>query len=84
MQRPNILFLFGDQQHWDTVGCYGQAMDITPNLDSLVTEGVRFENTFTCRPVCGPARLCLQTGKYATETGCFRNGIPLPLDAQTD
>ena len=35
------------------------------------------------QPVCGPARSCLQTGLYATTTGCYRNGIPLPADSQT-
>ena len=81
--RPNILFFFSDQQRWDTVGCYGQELDITPNLDRMAAEGVRFENAFTCQPVCGPARATLQTGKYPTEVGCFRNAIKLPLDEKT-
>ena len=38
---------------------------------------------FTCQPVCGPARSCLQTGLYATRTGCFRNGIPLSPNLKT-
>ncbi len=83
MPRPNILFIFSDQQRWDTVGAYGQPLDVTPNLDRLAARGVRFEHAFTCQPVCGPARACLQTGKYATEVGCFRNGIGLPLDETT-
>jgi uncharacterized sulfatase len=83
MSRPNILFIFSDQQRWDTVGAYGQALDVTPNLDRMAAEGVRFEHAFTCQPVCGPARACLQTGMYATEVGCFRNGIALPLDETT-
>ena len=81
--RPNILLLFSDQQRWDTLGCYGQKLDVSPNLDQMATEGVRFENVFTCQPVCGPARSCLQTGKYATETGCFRNNIGLPWYEKT-
>jgi uncharacterized sulfatase len=81
--RPNILVVFSDQQRWDTLGCYGQPLDITPNLDTLAREGVLFENTFTCQPVCGPARSCIQTGKYATETGCFQNDIALPEDEST-
>jgi uncharacterized sulfatase len=81
--RPNIIFFFSDQQRWDTVGCCGQPLDVTPNADQMAAEGVRFEHAFTCQPVCGPARACLQTGKYATETGCFRNGIALPLDEVT-
>ena len=83
VNRPNILFILSDQQRWDTVGCYGQALDVTPNLDRMAAEGVRFENAFTCQPLCGPARACIQTGKYATETGVIRNGIALPLDELT-
>lgn len=80
---PNILFFFTDQQRWDTCGCYGNPMNLTPNLDRMAQEGVRFENAFTSQPVCGPARACLQTGLYPTAVGCFRNGIPLPEDATT-
>jgi len=83
MPQPNILFFFTDQQRWDTCGCYGQPLDITPNLDRMAAEGVRFDLAFTCQPVCGPARSCLQSGKYATETGCFHNNIALPLDERT-
>ncbi|MEF9960998.1 MAG: sulfatase-like hydrolase/transferase [Niameybacter sp.] len=73
--RPNIIFYFSDQQRWDTVGCYGQKLDVTPHLDQLAKEGIKFEYAFTCQPVCGPARSCLQLGQYATNTGCFTNGI---------
>ena len=80
---PNVLVFFSDQQRADTCGCYGQRMDVTPNLDAMAAEGVRFEYAFTCQPVCGPARACLQTGKYATEVGCYRNDIALPLGETT-
>jgi arylsulfatase A-like enzyme len=82
-KRPNILFFFTDQQRWDTVGCYGSKMNLTPNLDQMSHDGVRFDLAFTAQPVCGPARACLQTGVYPTATGCFRNGIALPTDATT-
>ena len=75
MKRKNIIFYFSDQQRWDTVN-----ETVTPNLWKLADEGVLFENNFTCQPVCGPARACLQTGVYATESGCCWNGIPLPSD----
>lgn len=81
--RPNILFYFPDQQRWDTIGTYGQELDITPNLDQLAQEGVLFEQAFTAQPVCGPCRSIFQTGKYPTETGCFRNSISLPKDVKT-
>ena len=82
-KRPNIIMYFSDQQRWDTMGCYGQKLDVTPNLDRLAANGVLFSNAFTCQPVCGPARACLQTGLYATETGCYRNGIALDPHADT-
>ncbi len=81
--QPNIIFIFSDQQRWDTVGAYGQPLPVTPNLDRMAREGVLYENAFTCQPVCGPARACLQTGRYATEIGCYRNGIALPLTEKT-
>lgn len=79
MKRKNIVFYFADQQRWDTLGCYGQKLPVTPHLDKLAQQGTRFENAYTCQPVCGPARACLQSGMYATQTGCYRNNIELPL-----
>jgi len=83
MQRPNILFFLTDQQRWDTCGCYGQSLPITPQLDRMAGEGVQFDLAFTCQPVCGPARACLQTGLYATQAGCPTNHHMLPLAAVT-
>ena len=82
-KQPNIIFILSDQQRWDTLGCYRQKLDVTPNLDNMAEEGVKFEYAFTCQPVCGPARACLQTGKYATEIGCYRTNKALPLNEKT-
>lgn len=79
----NILFYFTDQQRWDTCGCFGQPLDITPNLDRLAREGVKFDNAFTPQPVCGPCRALFQTGRWPTETGCFRNDTMLPDGIRT-
>lgn len=83
MAKPNIIFYFSDQQRFDTCGCYGQSLDITPHLDTLADEGVRFDLAFSPQPVCGPCRSTFQTGLYPTETGCFRNNIALPSDVKT-
>lgn len=80
--KPNIILYFSDQQRADTCGCYGQKLDITPNLDQLAKEGVKFENAFSAQPVCGPCRAIFQTGKWPTETGCFRNNIMLPSNVK--
>ena len=81
--KPNIVMYFSDQQRADTCGCYGQKLDITPNLDQLAKEGIKFENAFSAQPVCGPCRALFQTGKWPTETGCFRNNVMLPSDVKT-
>ena len=82
-QRPNIIFYFTDQQRFDTCGCYGQKLDITPNLDRLARDGVQFQYAFSPQPVCGPCRALFQTGRYATELGCFCNNRMLPQGVKT-
>ena len=79
----NIIFIFSDQQRWDTMGIYGQKLDTTPNLDKLGRESTVFDNAFTCQPVCGPARASLQTGLYSTKTDVFVNAIPLNENIKT-
>jgi arylsulfatase A-like enzyme len=83
-EAPNILVFFTDQQRWDTAGCYGEnPMGLTPNLDAMAARGVLCRRAFTVQPVCAPARGCLQTGRYATDHGVWRNVIPLPPTART-
>ena len=83
MNKLNIIFYFTDQQRADTCGCFGQPLHITPNLDALAGEGVKFDYAFTPQPVCGPCRALFQTGRYPTDTGCFRNNIMLPQTVKT-
>ena len=75
--RPNVVVFFTDQQRWDTAGVHGNPSGLTPNFDRFAARGAHLANAFTCQPVCGPARACLQTGRYATQTGVFRNAITL-------
>lgn len=82
-KRPNILFYFSDQQRADTLGCMGQPLPITPNLDRLAKEGVLFRRAYSPQPVCGPCRALFQSGKYPTEINCYRNNQALPLNIKT-
>ncbi|MDP7740718.1 MAG: sulfatase-like hydrolase/transferase [Lentisphaeria bacterium] len=82
-RQPNMIVFFTDQQRWDTTGVHGNPMGLTPNFDRIACEGTHVYNSFTCQPVCGPARSCLQTGMYATNTGSVTNGIPLNPDLAT-
>jgi arylsulfatase A-like enzyme len=65
------------------MGLHGNPLDLTPNLDRAAIAGTHVANSFTCQPVCGPARSCLQTGMYASQTGCYQNGIPLDPSLKT-
>lgn len=76
-RRPNVLVFFTDQQRADTLGANGSRLGLTPNLDRLAARGTHVPYAFTCQPVCGPARSCLLTGRYATQTGVWRNGFML-------
>lgn len=80
---PNVIVFFTDQQRWDTTGVHGNPLDLTPNFDRMAHQGTHLFNTFTCQPVCGPARACLQTGLYATNTTVWRNGIHIPETSRT-
>ncbi|MCC2683265.1 MAG: arylsulfatase [Paenibacillaceae bacterium] len=82
-KKPNVIVFFTDQQRWDSTGVHGNPLDLTPNFDWMATAGTHVYNSFTCQPVCGPARSCLQSGLYATTSGCYKNGIPLPRDCKT-
>ena len=76
--RPNIIFYFSDQQRWDTLNS-----TLMPNVWELGENGILFSDSYTCQPVCGPARACLQTGQFATENRCYWNGIALKKDVKT-
>jgi arylsulfatase len=68
--RPNIILILTDDQGFGDMGIHGNPDIITPNLDSLASESVRFDQ-FYVSPVCAPTRASLLTGKYALSTGVY-------------
>jgi arylsulfatase A-like enzyme len=72
--RQNVVVFFTDQQRWDSTGVHGNPLGLTPNFDRVAKSGTHCFNTYTCQPVCGPARASLQTGLYATNAGVPING----------
>lgn len=78
--QPNILLLFTDQQRADTIATLGNPIIKTPAMDRIANAGVAFTSTYTPSPVCVPARCCMHYGQYATKTGCYGNGTPMPTD----
>ena len=72
--RPNILFVFSDQQRASALGCsYGDDDLLTPNFDSLARAGVRLEAAVSNTPVCTPYRAMLMTGLHGHRTGVTTN-----------
>ncbi len=87
-QRPNILFLFTDQQRYDTIAQLGNDIIKTPTMDRLVREGTSFTRAYTPSPVCVSARCALVTGLPPHVNGCWdnmamRQDIPSFMDQLT-
>ena len=64
IERPNILFLLTDNQHWTSMGAAGNDIISTPHMDDLAARGVMFENSFVTTPICGASRASFLTGLY--------------------
>lgn len=67
-----------DQLRADALGCYGNSLVRTPNLDALARDGARFTNCWAQHPVCMPSRASIFTGRYRRNHGVRSNGVPLP------
>lgn len=77
--RPNILWLTSED-HGPQMGCYGDKLARTPNVDALAAKGLIFQRAWSCFPVCAPARSAIISGMYPTSTGAehMRSMAPLP------
>ena len=67
--KPNIVIFYLDDMGWAQPGAYGGKLAPTPNMDSLVANGVRFTNGYSSACVCSPGRVGLMTGRYQSRTG---------------
>jgi len=82
-RKPNLLFIFTDEQRADTMAAYGNRWVQTPNLNRLAEESVVFENAYVTQPVCTPSRSTIMTGLYPHTTGCLNNNVPLRPETPT-
>lgn len=71
-RRPNVLFIVADDLN-RMIGCYGDPLAKTPNLDRLAARGMRFERAYCTFPLCGPSRNSFLTGLHPNATGIFGN-----------
>ena len=61
---PNIIFILADDLGYGELGCYGQKKILTPRIDRMAAEGMRFTNAYAGNTVCAPSRCCLMTGLH--------------------
>lgn len=74
--RPNIIFIVADDLGYADLGCYGGRAPVSPNIDRLAREGMRFVRGYSNSPVCSPTRFALMTGRYQYH---FRGAADEPL-----
>ncbi|MEQ8856499.1 MAG: sulfatase-like hydrolase/transferase [Gimesia sp.] len=72
-ERPNIVFFFADDQTTSTVGCYGNQVIQTPNIDELAKRGTRFEKAYVSQPICWVSRTTILTGLTGRSYGTPSN-----------
>ncbi len=82
-RAPNILLLMPDQHRADILGCAGDPVVRTPNIDRLASEGIRYEDVHCQGPLCMPARASFLTERYVRDHGVFENGWDTPTDLPT-
>ncbi len=78
MTRPNLLFLYTDEQRFDTLATYGNSRIQMPNLNRFARTATVFDQAYVTQPICTPSRATLLTGLYPHTSGCIGNNVPLP------
>ena len=72
--QPNIVLIMSDQHNANVMGCAGNPIVRTPNLDALAGQGTRFTNVYCPYPLCAPSRMGFMAASYPSEVGVFDNG----------
>ena len=80
---PNILLVMSDQHRADMMGCAGDASALTPSLDALAAQGVRFSRVSCQGPLCMPSRASFMTERYVRDHGVYTNSSEIPPDSPT-
>jgi arylsulfatase A-like enzyme len=78
-----VLLIMADALRRDALGCYGNPIVRTPNIDRLAREGVRFDHACTSNPFCAPARASVLSGRWPHAHGLWDNGVRWPHDTPT-
>ncbi|MGD8238043.1 MAG: sulfatase-like hydrolase/transferase, partial [Armatimonadota bacterium] len=79
-EKPNLLFIWTDEQRADTMAVYGNKKIRVPNLNKLASESYVFQRAYITQPVSTPSRCSVMTGLWPHQSGCVANNIPLRPD----
>ena len=82
-KRPNFLFIITDQHRADHLGCGGNQVIKTPNIDQIASKGTMWDRFYVANPICMPNRASIMTGRMCSLHGARHNGIPLSKDHTT-
>ena len=82
-KRPNFLFIITDQHRADHLGCGGNRIVRTPNIDGIAAKGTMWDRFYVANPICMPNRASIMTGRMCSSHGARHNGIPLSKDHTT-
>ena len=82
-KRPNFLFIITDQHRADHLGCYGNRVVRTPNIDGIAAKGTRWNRFYVANPICMPNRASIMTGRMPSLHGARHNGVALSKDHAT-
>jgi arylsulfatase A-like enzyme len=80
-ERPNILWLTSED-HGPQMGCYGDELARTPNIDGLAAAGMRYQLAWSVAPVCAPARTAIITGVYPSSAGGLHMRSMVPMSGE--
>ena len=69
VKKPNVVFILADDLGWGEPGCYGNALNETPNVDAMAAAGMRFTSAYASSTVCRPSRAGLMTGQTPPRNG---------------
>jgi arylsulfatase A-like enzyme len=83
VRPPNLLFLYTDQQRYDTLAAYGNHRIQMPHLNRLAEQSVVFDQAYCTQPVCTPSRAALQSGLWPHQSDVVTNNLPLPAAIPT-
>ena len=78
-RKPNIVYIMSDELGYYELSCMGHPHFVTPNVDRMAEEGVRFNQALAGSSVCAPTRCCLMSGKHSGHTSVRKNDGGTPM-----